>query len=110
MPHPSDVPRVLCDVSVQENYTASKYAFSAKDLESKEVQLLSCVWKPQVGEAERELMVSEDAKPILKFDDDGGEFENGAFVLEWDKVQVLATNDVGFSWVNKGGKEEGLAA
>ena len=46
-------------MSVQENYTASKYAFSAKDLESKEVRLLSCVWKPQVGEAERELMVSD---------------------------------------------------
>ena len=92
-------------MSVQESYTASKYAFSAKDLESEEVRLLSCAWKPQVGEGERQLMVSEDAKPILKFDDDGGEFENGAFVLEWDKVQVLATNDVGFSWVKVGRKK-----
>ncbi len=30
---------------------------------------------------------------------------NGAFVLEWDEVQVLATNDVGFSWVKVGKKK-----
>ena len=28
-----------------------------------------------------------------------------ADVLEWDEVQVLATNDVGFSWVKVGKKK-----
>ena len=30
---------------------------------------------------------------------------NGAFVMEWDEVQVLATNDLGFSWIKVGRKK-----
>ena len=30
---------------------------------------------------------------------------NGAFVMDWDEVQVLATNDLGFSWIKVGRKK-----
>ena len=30
---------------------------------------------------------------------------NGAFVQTWDEVEVLATNDLGFSWIKVGRKK-----
>ena len=53
----------------------------------------------------RTTTVLEAGTTELRVDGAEGGKMNGAFVMEWDEVQVLATNDLGFSWIKVGRKK-----
>ena len=73
-----------------------------------------CVWRERVAGRERVPLppvpprtttVLEAGTTELRVDGTEGGKMNGAFVMEWDEVQVLATNDLGFSWIKVGRKK-----
>ena len=53
----------------------------------------------------RTTSVLEGGTTELRIDGAESSQMNGAFVMAWDEVQVLATNDLGFSWIKVGRKK-----
>ena len=53
----------------------------------------------------RTTSVIEPAVTELRVDGAESSKLNGAFVMEGDEVEVLATNDLGFSWIKVGRKK-----
>ena len=53
----------------------------------------------------RTTSVLEGGTTELRIDGIESSKMNGAFVQTWDEVEVLATNDLGFSWIKVGRKK-----